>query len=193
MPSWPELGGPARAIGGAINAAVDAALTTDRLDFEPAAAAVAILPAEQAGLVLGTVVRLLLEAQHPGGLDSDDMREVLRRCYRAAIVWLPSRSVSVESLVAVLSSALGIHEPGVTYAEITDPTSTLRRESHRDERQDPKTSGESVRSEPPTSVEYAWHAPLLIADLLNAGGRRLTRYLDEAFGEIIRTETMELP
>jgi len=81
----------------------------------------------------------------------------------------------------------------VTYAEITDPTSTLRRESHRDERQDPKTSGESVRSEPPTSVEYAWHAPLLIADLLNAGGRRLTRYLDEAFGEIIRTETMELP
>ncbi len=52
MPSWPELGGPAQAIGGAINAAVDAALTTDRLDFEPAAAAVAILPAEQAGLVL---------------------------------------------------------------------------------------------------------------------------------------------
>jgi hypothetical protein len=198
MTSWRDLPGPARAIGGAISRAVDAARDKDRDAYVSAAADVAALNAEQAGGVLGALVRSLLEEQHPDGLDGDDIRAVLSGCYRGAIAWLPGESVQVHPLIAVLSSALGIHEPGVTYQEITGPPSAT---DTGDWAGDPEVSSiggaptvdEALTVRPPTATEYAWHAPLLIADLLDAGRRPLGRYLDVAFTEIARTETMEMP
>lgn len=193
MPSWRERGGPARTIGTAISRAVDGARAGDRSEFETAAAALAALPAEQTGLVLGALVRLLLEEQHIDGIDADDIAAVLSRCYQQAVAWLPSKSVEIEPLVAVLSSALGIHEPGVTYREITASTAIPAGA----EWVDPEISGSdargSVRSLVPSTAQYTWHAPLLIADLLQAAHRSLPGCLDRAFDEIAKTQTMEMP
>jgi hypothetical protein len=193
MPPWRELGQPARTIGTAISGAVSAAQATDLADFEAATTALAELPTEQTGLVLGALVRLLLEDQHIDGIDEAGIRQLLARCYQAAIGWLPPASVAIEPLVAVLSSALGIHEPGVTYQEIAGPAAT-NGDRVDDEWRDPEL-GEAapVRGRAPTGAEYAWHSPLLIADLLSTGHRPLGRYLDLAFGEIARAENMEMP
>jgi hypothetical protein len=191
MAAWKELGGPARIIGTAIGQAVDAAGTHDRVAYESAVADLVALPAEQAGQVLGALVRLLLEDQHPDGMETDDIRLVLARCYRAAAGWLPLERLDVHTLAAALASALGIHEPGVTYEEITGPPVADDWSSRPIGGQPVKEA--STPSPVPTAAAYVWHAPLLIADLLAAGGRPLGRYLDTAFTEIARAETMELP
>jgi len=205
MALWRQMGGDACRVATAITGAVDAALASDAATFQSAAVELAALPVEQAGLVSGAVVRSMLEEQHSG--------KVLAHCYQGASRWLPHGSVAVEALMAVLSSALGIHEPGVTYAEITGPPSRTDADWV-----DPERSGTVVRAVPPGPVEYARHGALLIADLLTAGlpsgnvvnaggvnagvvraevltagGRRLDSHLDSAFGEIARSETMEQP
>ena len=86
----------------------------------------------------------------------------------------------MQVLVAVLSSALGIHEPGVTYEEITGPIDAPR--PGDDWAGDPDVTsigaapdGQRALSGPTADrrPQYAWHAPLLIADLLDgrAGAR----------------------
>jgi hypothetical protein len=45
----------------------------------------------------------------------------------------------------------------------------------------------------PAPADYLRHAPLLVADLVGASGRRLDRYLDLAFTEIAQSEAMEMP
>lgn len=196
MRSWREHGGTAGAIGRAVIGAVDAAQAGDGMKFEQATAALASLPAEQTGLLLGAVVRSLLEDQHLDGIDSDDIRRVLTSCYRQASTWLAPGSVEIEPLVAVLSGALGIHEPGVTYQEILAPTGPAA-VAASSEWSDPDIVGtdgpEVVRSLAPTTAQYAWHAPLLIADLLRPGHRSLLRSVDRAFDEIATEGTMEMP
>ncbi len=197
MVAWRELGGAARGIGTPVSVAVSAAGQRDRDDYEAAVAELAALPPDQAGQVLGAVVRALLEEQHPDGLDSDDIQTVLSRCYRGAIGWLPAERVDPHTLIAVLASALGIHEPGVTYTDITaKPPSEAE-----DWVGDPvggSVVGGGGTEEPqalrvPTPADYAWHAPLMIADQLATGRRRLDSYLDLVFAEIVRAEMMELP
>lgn len=191
MPTWRELPGPARAVGAAIGRSVDLATAADRESYQQGIAEMAALPTEQTGLVLAAVVRMLLEEQHGGGLDGDDIREVLVRCRADTGSWLPPTSVSSTVLIAVLSSALSIHEAGVTYTELLAP------EARETEWVDPEGGGASAAAVggagPPSAAEYAWHAPLLIASLLRAGRGRLDRCLDAAFAEVARSETMEMP
>jgi hypothetical protein len=218
MASWKELRGPARSIGTAIGRAVEAVGDRDRDAYDSAADELAASLPEYSGQVLGALVRTLLEEHHPDGLDSDDIQIVLGRCYRAAAQWLPLDRLDVTTLVAVLASALGIHEPGVTYEDVMGPPVA----SGDDWAGDPTgghvvggaggaqpgrgsgghpdrppagapPSDEIVPSQVPTAAAYAWHAPLLIADLLATGRRRLDGYLDAAFTEIARAETMEMP
>jgi hypothetical protein len=202
MTSWRDLRGPARAVGVAVDRAVDAAGVGDREAYEEAVTDLTALPTEQAGRVLAAVVLALLEEQHPDGLDSDDIQAVLARCYRAAVRWLPADRLDVVALVAVLASALGIQEPGVTYEEVTGPPEGRGGDGWAGDPvgghvygggQAPARDAQEVPSRVPTPAGYAWHAPLLIADLLAAGGRRLSGYLDAAFAEIARAEIMELP
>jgi hypothetical protein len=47
--------------------------------------------------------------------------------------------------------------------------------------------------EPPAWPEYAWHAPLLVADLLPFGPVTLGSYLEAAFAEYAREAREELP
>ena len=187
-PSWQSWPAPVRVIGAAVARAVDAAAGTDSEAYEDAAAIVVGLPAGPTGLVLATVTRTLIEELHPDGLDSDDVQLVLARCYRGASALLGD-AVDVRVLIAVLAAALGIHEAGLTYQEM-NPI-----EAATDDWPPAPRSGEDevATGRPPTPAEFAWHAPLVIADLLAAGDRRIGPYLDTAFADLATGAAMDLP
>jgi hypothetical protein len=104
--TWRHLPAPAQAIAVAASEAVGAARQQDR---EALAAAVAPLAAaEGSGLVLGAVVRRLLEEAHPDGLAGDDIRRVIEDCARAAAVWEPATDPHL--LLVLLAGALGVDD-----------------------------------------------------------------------------------
>jgi hypothetical protein len=174
---------PARDFVRTVGKAVDTAINGhDVATYERAIAEMSTQAA--AGRVLGDVVRSLLEDTHPDGLDSDDITLVIGRCYRTAVTWLPPERVDVTTLLAVLASALGIHEPGITYEALDVPRSDT------DEWRDPD---ETVRVKPLTWSDYASHAPLLLADLLPFAPATLDSYLENTFAEYAREAREELP
>lgn len=168
--------GPARDLVRSLTRAVDAVGGQDAAGYDAATAQLAEQPA--GGRVLGDLLRSLLEDTHPDGLGSDDITLLIGRCYRAAATWLPPERVDVTVLLAVLASALGIHEPGITYAALDLPS------------RDPD---DAVAVKPPTWPRYAWHAPLLVADLLPLAPATLATYLEATFAEYAREAREELP
>lgn len=184
MTGMRDLPGPARALSAALSCAVAAARSADREAYESAVGELAACGPDQVGVIAGTVVRELLEDMHPDGLDSDDMHVVLGRCVRATVSWLPG--VDVTTLIIVLAGALGIHE-----AEEAGPPADAEQVSGRTFGASAERAAEEIR--PPTRAEVARHAPLIIADLLDASGRNLHDHLRAAFAEIARAETMEMP
>lgn len=105
--TWRHLPKPARAIAEATVAAVEAARARDAEAYPREVARLAALPSEQAGLVLGGVVRALLEEQYPDGLTADDVRALAVRCLRAAAGWFPA--VEPDVVVMLVAGALGLH------------------------------------------------------------------------------------
>ncbi|BAL92454.1 hypothetical protein AMIS_72340 [Actinoplanes missouriensis 431] len=97
--SWRHLPPPARPIAAATAGAVAAV----REGQEPDGDLAAQDPA-QTGLILGTVVRLLLEDGHPDGLTADDVRTALSSCVRS---W-PEADPQV--VLWLLAGALGVLE-----------------------------------------------------------------------------------
>jgi hypothetical protein len=95
-----------RAIATAAADALTAAKAEDAVAFQHAAERLAALDREQVGLVLGAVVRSLLEEVHPGGLTGEDMHGVLARC-AADAAW--SAGLDPDVLLVLLAGALGIH------------------------------------------------------------------------------------
>jgi hypothetical protein len=178
-----SIPGPARDLVRAVVQAVDTAVSADdATTYDNATARLATQPA--GGRVLGDVLRSLLEDTHPDGLSSDDITVAIGRCYRAAVAWLPPERVDVVMLLAVLAGALGIHEVAIPYEALDLPRSDV------DEGRAPD---DTVRVEPPTWSDYAWHAPLLIADLLPLAPATLGSYLEAAFAEYAREAREELP
>jgi hypothetical protein len=106
---WHHLPAPARPIAIAMSDAVAAARQREPEAFADATGALGALDASQVALVLGTVVRLLMEDQHPDGLAGDDVREVLERCVRASATWQPD--IDPHTLLIVIAGALGVHDP----------------------------------------------------------------------------------
>ncbi|MFE9691996.1 hypothetical protein [Micromonospora sp. NPDC005806] len=106
--TWRHLPAPAREIAEAATEAVAAARDRDAEAYGPAVAR--LTTADRAGLVLGGVVRLLLEETHPDGLDGDDVRQVLERCVRSSAEWCPD--VDPHVLLVLLASTLGVYDPG---------------------------------------------------------------------------------
>ena len=151
-----SISGAARELVRIVIHAVDAAISGHEVvTYDRAIARLASEPA--GGRVLGDVLRWLLEDTHPDGFSSDDITLVVGRCYHAAVAWLPPERVDVTMLLAALAGALGIHGPGITYEALDLPR------SNADEYRDPD---DRVPVRPPAWPEYAWHAPLLVADLL---------------------------
>lgn len=107
--TWRHLPAPARAIAVAASAAVEAAGQRDRELFTVAVERLAGLDPQLVGRVLGSTVRLLLEALHPDGLDGDDIRAVLQRCVRSAAAWQPD--VDPHVILVMLAGALGVSDP----------------------------------------------------------------------------------
>ncbi|WP_207922773.1 hypothetical protein [Micromonospora sp. KC606] len=105
--TWRHLPAPAREIAVAATEAVEAARARDIEAYDLSTARLAVV--ERAGLVLGSVVRLLLEEAHPDGLDSDDVRRVLERCVRSATPWRPD--VDPHVVLVLLAGALGVYDP----------------------------------------------------------------------------------
>ena len=157
MPTYPAR---VRVLADCSTSAVTAALAADRDDFLRATDRLAGLDPEQVGLVLGAVLRSLLEDLHPDGLASDDAQDVIVRCARSAAGWFPE--VDVGALVLVLSGALGMHP-------------------HEDE------------PVPVSPLDVARHSPLMVADLLVAGGRTFPPYLHDALAGIAVAEANDLP
>jgi hypothetical protein len=97
-------------------------MAADRDDFLLATERLAGLDAEQVGLVLGAVLRSLLEDLHPDGLTGDEVQDVIVRCTTQAADWFPE--VDVNALVLVLGGALGVfpHEDEPVPVTPTDVT-----------------------------------------------------------------------
>jgi hypothetical protein len=104
--AWRQLPPAARAIAMAATEAVDAARARDKDAYAAAADRLAALDPAQTGLVLGGVVRALLEDLHPDGLDGDDVRAALEHAVRSAAEW---QEVDPQVMVVLLVGALGVH------------------------------------------------------------------------------------
>ena len=175
--------GPVRDFVRTVTQAVDTAISgEDAATYDSATAHLATQPT--GGRVLGDVLRSLLEDTHPDGFGSADITLVIGRCYRAAVAWLPPERVDVTMLLAVLAGALGIHEPAITYDALNLPRSNV------DECRD---LDDTVAVKPPSWPDYAWHAPLLVADLLPFAPGTLGSYLESTFSEYAREAREELP
>ena len=103
-----DLPASARTIARATIEAVDAARAGDAPAFEQATVELAGCEPEQVRLVLGVVVRELLEHLHPDGLAADDLQELIRGCVRRVFAWYPA--IDVDALVVVITGALGMQE-----------------------------------------------------------------------------------
>jgi hypothetical protein len=107
MPSH-DLPAPARAIAAAIIGTVAAARAADPAAFAAEAEQLSRLDPEPVRVVLGAVVRSVLEERHPDGLAAEDLQDALEHCARSAW-WFPDLDVAV--LVVVLTGAFGMHDP----------------------------------------------------------------------------------
>ncbi|WBB65987.1 hypothetical protein [Micromonospora sp. WMMD812] len=105
--AWRRLPASAREIAVTATEAVTAAQHRDSEAYDEVVTRLGTV--ERSGLVLGAVVRLLLEESHPDGLDGDDVRQVLERCVRAAAPWRPD--VDPHVLLVLLAGALGVYDP----------------------------------------------------------------------------------
>jgi hypothetical protein len=174
---------PAHDLVHTITEAVDTATSAhDAATFERTTADLATKPI--GGRVLGDVLRSLLEDTHPDGFSSEDITLVVGRCYRAAATWLPPERIDVTTLLTVLASALGIDE-----TTITDDT----RDHLAGDTEQGNDSDDAVAAKPLAWPDYAWHAPLLLADLLPFAPATLSNYIETTFTEYAREAREELP
>ena len=116
-PPSPPLPAAARAIAAATSDAVAAAQTGDVPVFDEAVARLVAAEPEQVRVVLGVVVRALLENLHPDGVSSGDLLELIKSCARSSYGWYPG--VDLQVLVVVLTGALGVHEPDLEPRQFT--------------------------------------------------------------------------
>jgi hypothetical protein len=104
--TWHHLPAPARTIAVAAVDAIDATREQDSDRFD--ASVHRLTTVDGTGLVLGGVVRLLLEDHLRDGLDSEDIRRIIDDCVAANRGWQPS--VDPDILLVLLAGALGIHD-----------------------------------------------------------------------------------
>ena len=96
----------ARAVAVAASQAVAGAQRHDRDALDAGVRALAV--AEGSGLVLGAVVRLLIEKLHPAGVGGEDIRRILTDVVPAARQWQPA--VDPHAMLGLLAGALGVHD-----------------------------------------------------------------------------------
>ncbi|GAA0540445.1 hypothetical protein GCM10010172_22130 [Paractinoplanes ferrugineus] len=105
--NWRHLPPVARPIAAAAGAAVEAAQQHDSEALADAVAGLAALDAARTGLILGVAVRLLLEANHPDGIDAASIRDVLTHAVGSA-GW--QAEVDPHVMLLLLAGALGVSD-----------------------------------------------------------------------------------
>jgi hypothetical protein len=163
---------PARAIASAIRDGVAAAVAGDAAPFGDAVGRLALADPAHVRVVLGGVVRPLLEELHPDGVDADDVRALTEETIRSVAAWWPA--LDPGTLIVVIAGALGVHEDAVPTPE--DDSWPQAEPAPR-----------------PTADEITQHALLLVAALLASRGRPLRPYLERSFTELATAETVEEP
>ena len=108
LPGVSSLPFTARVIAAAVTESVDAAAVGDAAAFDEATTRLATLDREQVRVLLGSVVRSLLEQLHPDGVGSDDLQVVIQRVVVSTAGWFPADPGIV---VLVLVGALGAVDP----------------------------------------------------------------------------------
>jgi hypothetical protein len=98
----------ARVIAAAVTESVQAASAGDAEAFDQATERLATLDREQVRVLLGTVVRSLLEESHPDGIDGDDLQDVLRAVITSTESWF---AADPGNLVVVLAGSLTAADP----------------------------------------------------------------------------------
>ncbi len=86
---WRQLPAAARPVAAATTDVVNAAQAHDGAALAGAAAELRGLDQAHTGLILGTAVRLLVEAAQPDGVTGVEVRSLLERCVRNSAPWLP--------------------------------------------------------------------------------------------------------
>lgn len=170
--SGPDAGA---ALATAIVAAVSAAQAQAADRFDELAAALRGPMTQHVDTVLSTVVRDLLEQQHPDGLAGEDIADVLAQCLRDAM-W--RSDIEPRTLVIVLLGALGVAEAGPA-------------DDGGD--QSPDSVDDPPAPDPPTEAALRRHALLMVASLCSSIGERPIRPVRSAIAEIHRAETQEMP
>jgi hypothetical protein len=158
----------ARAISAATTDAVAATRSQDVVAFDEATDRLAAADPEQVRVVLGVVVRALLEDLHPDGVASDDLLELIKSCVRTSFGWYPA--VDVQVLIVVLTGSLGVHEPDDEPRKVT-PLEVARHA--------------------PLFIAELLAAPGSAARTDDP--RPLTAYFIDAFTEISQSELNEMP
>ncbi len=176
MTSSPPLPAAAQAIALATTDAVVAAGATDVASFDEAVTRLAAADAEQVRVVLGVVVRALLEDLHPDGVSGDDLLELIKSCARTAYGWYPR--VELDVLVVVLTGALGVHEPELEPRKFSPPDVA---------RHAPLFVAELL------STGSAPGAPAPAVPTSARSGRALSVYFADAYREISQAELNEMP
>jgi hypothetical protein len=97
------------ALAEGLGAAVAAARRAEAEPFREAVAALSTADPATVAVLLGWVVRSLLEERHPDGLDGEDLRAVLTGSATAGGGW--ESGVDAEVLLIVLTGALGLSDP----------------------------------------------------------------------------------
>lgn len=174
-----DLPPAARVIAAATTDAVAAAQAGDPAAFDDACGRLLLADPEHVRVILGDTVRLLLEEVLPDGVAGDDLREIIDRSARAAAPWFPGVEPGV--MVVVLSGALGIHPDTPP-----DPATGEEREPVLDDPWDAVPPR-------PSAAAVTRHTVVLLSDLVAVRGRPLRGYLEAAFTEMARRETVEQP
>ncbi len=177
---WPA---PVRRLVGASTDAVLAAAARDADALEDAGSRLGACDPELVRVLLGHVVTTALSAAHPGGLDGDDVAEVLTATVRDAEPWWPA---DPEVVLAVLLGAVGAH---VDEQAALDPRAVAEHAAlvaaHvLDRRGRPRAPADG--STRPAAAPSAAAGPAALQ-------RDLDAHLSAAVAELERVQTVEMP
>ena len=176
----------ARSLAAAVSRSLAAAQAADDDALD---ATVVVLLAQDPGQVavlLGGMVRSLLEQTHPAGLSGDDAEDELVRCLDRGAGWFSA--LDTGTLVLVLAGALGTYDP----AAGSDDREHGDDQNRDDQNGDEEPPG-AAPSPPVSARNLLRHAMLVLADLLALAGSGVDGVLDAALAEIARAETVEMP
>lgn len=189
----PPIAGAAsvRLLRQAVSGCVAAATAQDAESFDLECRGLNGLDQQRLRLVQSAIILQLLQDLHPQGLSGEDARQALEKSSRSAAGWYPD--LDPGALATVLLGALGAGDPADSSTTDGASADGDPADSYSTGVDPADGSSRDRAAEAGDPTRLAAHGCLLISDLLAGNDGGLDRYLDLAFAEIQRAETMEMP